>query len=433
MLILLGVVAGAVVVMTRRDPPLRYRRSVFREPDPGIILVRFPDAAYVSSDVDWVGRRPVVAVRVVAAGRQGSTQRETLALIDVENRRVYELRRPAPAPALGKTTLFTQTYVPETPRTSRLHDCLLVSAPANEGPSGTPCVHLLAQKWNAAKPKRKPVFSSDPLGARPDDARYYPGTCLGAAVNPADGCTVCLTLAARETSTLQFLAERDIRWEGPGDISSRITTRGAPITAARYSPDGSRIAYLRAKSTGGTELWVVRSGGAEVAGAKLVEGLLTACSFAFSPDSRCIVVSLPTAGAPDNLLKLIELAGAPPRITDIGQGRISRAPWHPSGEFLLTMTEDTEGLDQLWAVRATPPYDRRQLTQLCLDEEPAPDRKERPAGPAVSRDGQWAAARLAPQSPNTLVLLDLDRLMRQPRHGDVTLPPGAPAQSGRPD
>lgn len=426
-LAVLGSSALGLLVLRWGNQAPAYPAYQFFEPDPGLVLLRFPEADTVRSEMDWIGGRETLAVRVVEGGQ------ERLAMVDLARRRVSLVEEP-PAPAsLKPSDFFTTTYVPKVPLGSRLRGRLLLTEAVETVP-GAPCMRLMAQPWNAARPDPAPLFVWDPVGGQTDASQCCLDPCLGAEINPADGTTVCLTLATREPPVRQYLVERDTDLQHLGEVSPCITTPGEAILAVRYSPDGSRIAYVRARADGGTELWVVRPGNEEVGGIKLIEGdAIGASSFAFGPDSRCIAVSLPVQGQRERALKVIDFSGETPEVVDLGPGRISRAPWHPNGEFMLALVEDDTGRDELWVVYTEPPYERTRLTDPALGGEASPDREERPAGPVVSRDGRWAVGRLAPESPNTIVFIRLDRLMREPLPSEASPPaPSSPERTGRP-
>jgi len=310
---------------------------------------------------------------------------------------------------------LAQSYVPSTPRRSTMHRRMAVLGRVS---SHRPGIHFLCvgmQSWRARERDGETLFLSDPSGVCANDFRYYQGVCTEVAVHPS-GERLCLTLFERGAQDRPFLAERILDAMPPNRVEPVLIPACRRLRAARYDPTGSRLAYLCDSSEGVTELCVVRADGAGNGEQRIAQGELTASSFAFAPDGRRLVVSVPSKEG-DNELLLLDLEREPAESIKLGPGNISRLPWHPTGEFLIVVADDQGGCNQLWVVMAEPPYERRQLTHLeCA--KPAKDAVgERPAGPAISRDGQWVVARPVQGDYSALVFFDLERLMKQPFPG----------------
>ncbi|MDQ1255842.1 MAG: eukaryotic-like serine/threonine-protein kinase, partial [Candidatus Hydrogenedentes bacterium] len=291
----------------------------------GVKTVHFPADAAVQNDLDWIGDASVAVARVRGFDGMHPGPMKSLAMIDVDKGAVYRFDGPG-AGRPGSDRAILQTEVPATPARSPFHNCLLWILPQGEG------VQVLAQSWNGAKPRPDPLFSAGPAGTSKGD---YAGRCYGAAASP-DGHTLCLTLDAGDSPGKQFLAERDVRSKPLGQIGPRITVLGDEIAGVRYAPGGGRIAYLRKSGERDWELRVVRPGGVEMDGIKLASGAFEPSSYAFSPNGNAIVVATPGSDR-DNRLTLFDLERDPPQPADLGLGRISGSPWHPSGEYLLAL------------------------------------------------------------------------------------------------
>jgi len=207
-----------------------------------------------------------------------------------------------------------------------------------------------------------------------------------------------------EESGHGYLVERDVRAKPLYHVGDRRTTIGADIVPAslQYSPNGSKIAYLRRGYGGEMDLWLLVANGAERNGYRLATGI-TGETFAFSPDGKYIAVvmrgdrlGLPQVSLLDARLGEIEAR--------FGPGRLSREAWHPSGRYFAFVAEDTSSVhkaQQLFAAFAQPPYPKSQITYV---------NKGLAGEYALSRDGNWAAAIAGDVQVPSLLLLDLAKL-----------------------
>jgi len=425
--LVLSVVAAVVVVvvvLTRPEEPYVWQDLVFEEPAVGIVLVRFPRNPFVQSGVDWLGDEPVALARVGGRPTSGPPQPEELAVIDPARKIGYHVVEPPHAAPQDLLPFRMETFVPPTPLASSLHRRILYLLPS-QGRHNEPFLRLAARPWDSVARSFTSLFQADPLGHFAEDPDFFPGSCTGVTVNPADGHTACLILADRESPERNYLAERDVRDSPLGRVQTRITTRDAAITDALYSPDGARIAYVRRDWSDTTEVWVVRAGGSEMSGAKCLEGVFDVAAMAFAPGGLGLVVATKADGVPENTLHFIDMSSDPPSVAEMGAGRISQLPWHPSGQFLLAAALDTEGQSQICMIDGTPPFGRKPLTQVAAggltEEAEIPE-----FGPSISRDGRWAAGRLIIGAENTLVFFDVERLLREP----IAAPAPSPSPGG---
>lgn len=368
--------------MERVEAAPRLSHAVFTEEKPGIQRVSLPVGPWLVNDLHWVGSYPVVLLDMegdagtLAAGGWGWLA------VDLGQREVISPRPPA-GPLLDEDygCLWAEVpysgIVPDTPALSPLHDVRLANVQKGN------LVLTLTQHWDS------PVPGVQPLRRAVEDAAG-----LGASVAvKADGRTICAISHERGDSLLEF----DVSQQGVPCGGVRLTEAGALIIArsVHYSPDGSAIAYIRAKHGDEHELWVVASGGHELNGKPLALGRIGE-AIAFSPDTA--ILALTTEVNEEAHIRLVHtLDGS--ILADLGAGRISCECWHPSGRFFMACISGQEpGRGQLQAIEAAPPHRRHVLYEGTLDSRP---------GAAVSRDGRWAAAAMGAGDGSEVLFIDL--------------------------
>jgi predicted Ser/Thr protein kinase len=197
-------------------------------------------------------------------------------------------------------------------------------------------------------------------------------------VNP-DGSTVCV-VATGEDGT-QTLFERDAANASRSDRDIRRSLNGIHIVpeSVQFSPDGSRIGYLRAETK--HELWLVDRSSATVEGALLAVGLV-GDRFAFSPDGRlAAVMLLSESGNSEPDICIVDTTRGEIQAR-LGPGYIDSHSWHASGTDLLATSKVGADARQLWLVPVNGD-ERRRLTGLT---EGVGIRM------AISPEGDWAAA-----------------------------------------
>ncbi len=371
---------------------------------PGVMrLLVFADG-YQLGRVSWVGEDPVALLEV--RGTRGSLTQDLMGLLAVDPIAKEVLSLHPPARATEARALFaSQTAgsftieIPPTPDDAPLANSYLVHA---RGAGPRPII-TLAQRWDSATPELEILFrASEEEWLGPSASQWDPGPATRVVLSP-DGHTICMLLYDEESGH-GYLVERDVRAKPLYHVGERRTTIGADIVPAslQYSPNGSKIAYLRRGYGGEMDLWLLVANGAERNGFRLATGI-TGETFAFSPDGKYIAVvmrgdrlGLPQVSLLDARLGEIEAR--------FGPGRLSREAWHPSGRYFAFVAEDTSSVQkaqQLFAAFAQPPYPKSQITYV---------NKGLAGEYALSRDGNWAAAIAGDVQVPSLLLLDLAKL-----------------------
>lgn len=361
--------------------------------------------------VSWVGEEPVVVVETV--GKEGTLMQGASGLlaVDTVERRFLSLRPPAgPAldplywqsPAWG----FSGVTVPPTPADSPLHNSILMHTVE----AGGGAMVTLAQKWNEATPRPGVLYRAPTREwAGGVDGSWTHGAVVRAVAKP-DGVTVCLVMTD-EAAGSNYLVERDVRDEALGLLGPRLTSTGRNIIprSVQYSPDGSRIAYLRESQGRDSVLWVVASGTGGLDGRELASGV-AGHEVAFSPDGRRLAVPVREAARGPVEIHIIDSRDG--RLeTKLGEGALCSEAWHASGSYLIvSRLEGARGTEanpptgprrQLWSVQTSPPYVQTQLATGGTGVGPAY---------ALSRDGNWAAVVAEDDAIPTLLFLNLSRL-----------------------
>lgn len=387
------------------DPAPRLHDLSFCTENPGTYSVPLPDTQWSVRQVRWVGGKSVVVAAV--AGREGTTGHgaEGLLAADPETRCVLSLRPPA-GPVLDADYWDVRPVgqilgpIPATPPDALLSDVILLQAASYPRKQMQAAVMTLPQRWDEAYPRREVLCRVEKSAWYPDlDVPWYPAQAAHAILKP-DGRRLCM-LVYDEVQKTNYLAERDIRWHPHNRLSSPLTTAGAPIlpSSVQYSPDGSSIAYIRAKNSGDRELWVVPSDGSRTDGTVLAVGRLDS-EVAFSPDGVWIAFTKTQDGVSRPMLVRVADGSS---AGQMGRGRVSAECWHPSGSYLVLSDADMEsGTPQLWAMETAAPYRRHMLTRL-------PNGVRHPG--ALSRDGRWAVTATESSEGAALVFVDLSMVL----------------------
>ncbi|MCH8204673.1 MAG: serine/threonine-protein kinase [Candidatus Hydrogenedentes bacterium] len=370
---------------------------------PGVTrLLVFADG-YELGRVSWVGKKPVALLEV--RGVRGSLTQDLSGLLAVDPIAEEVLSLHAPAPATKARTPFaTRTAgsftieIPPMPEDAPLLDSFLVHA---RGSTARPII-TLAQRWDSATPELEVLFrATEKEWLGPSASQWDPGPIAQVALSP-DGHTLCMLLYDEEARD-GYLVERDVRAKPLHYVGDRRTTVADIVpTSLQYSPNGSRIAYLRRTYGDELELWLLAANGAERNGHRLATGI-TSEIFAFSPDGKHIAVVMRDGrfGQPQVSLLDARLGEIDARF---GPGRLSREAWHPTGRYFAFVAEDEASAlksQQLYAAFAEPPYPKSQITFID---------KGLDGDYALSRDGEWAAAVGGDVQVPTLFFFELAKL-----------------------
>ncbi len=366
-------------------------------------LLVFADG-YELGHVSWVGNKPVALLEV--RGMRGGLTQDLTGLLAVDPIDEEVLSLHAPAPATEARTLFaTRTAgsftieIPPMPDDAPLAESFLVHA---RGSTSRPII-TLAQRWDSATPELDVLFrASEKEWLGPAGSQWDPVPAAHVVLSP-NGHTLCMLLYDEEAGH-GYLVERDVRTKPLYYVGDPRTSLGADIvpTSLQYSPNGSKIAYLRRAYGDELELWLLAANGAERNGHRLATGIVSE-TFAFSPDGKSIAVVMrgDRGGRPQVSLLDARLGEIEARF---GPGKLSREAWHPSGRYFAFVAEDKANMrksQQLYAAFAEPPYPKSQIT--FIDKGLAGDY-------ALSREGNWAAAVAGDVQVPSLLLFELARL-----------------------
>jgi serine/threonine protein kinase len=393
----------------------------FEETGSDTVLARMPARSHRITDLTWVGAEPVVLARL--EGLSGTLADGANALIAVQPglRKALEIRPPIASGVSPRywTERASARGIAAIPSYLDDRTPLVNSVLVHELIPGTrrnpATVAIRAQRWDEIRPHSEVLHRlpaevwSSALG---DPWRREKS---GHVISHPDGRTLCFVLTDPSTGG-NYLEEYDIAVRSDERRGVRLTTDGywIPPESVRYSPSGSRIAYLREAPDGRRELRVVASGGREQDGLPITAPGYLSERFAFSPDSRFIVVSVLNQTANSSELRLINVDEG--RIeARLGTGELGAEPWHPTGQFLVAtaLPEGAPNGDQraprkqLWAIDVQPPHNRRMLTRLELGVR---------GGGSVSRDGRWAATAADSYLNPTLVFVDISTWKQDAAH-----------------
>ena len=376
----------------------------FTHRNSSLVMVPLPGGQWRVRGVRWVGDRSVAVVAVEGPPGSAAQGAQGLLAVDVEAEHVYSVHAPSGAildAGFGAAGEPGRAFgaIPSAPEDSPLHEATLIEARGRAGDREPGPVLILAQRWNEAASRSNVLYAASASGWNPRGFAPWSGVESGAAIVKPGGRTLCLLLNDPRTGG-NYLAERDVHWRSLDRVGPRLTTSGEPIipSTIQYSPDGSRVAYMRRRGPDEQQLWVVASDGLDIDGKPIAIGQLSEAA-AFSPDGARIAVGVvgDEPGGPARLLLANVDGGA---IEDeAGPGRVRAESWHPAGQYLVVAAPEEEtGQDQLWAVDAQPPYRRTPLTKLAsgiLD------------GGGVARNGRWTVAVVESGNGHALVFVDL--------------------------
>lgn len=379
--------------------------AAFAEQGNGFILASLPSGSWAVTGLHWAGEHPVLLVEVEGpAGTTLEGARGVLA-IDPEGRTVRSVR--APSSAILDAEYWRMDLaggglgpVPAAPEGTPLRDMFFLQGnAARQRPDGASFC-LVGQRWDEAMSRSRPLFDAEGCLWPPRRGTPWEAMETGDAAPKPDGVTACLLLDTAGAGG-NYLVEHDLRWKERTRMGARLTSPGAPILpgTVQYSPDGSRLAYMRRRNSQEQELWTVACDGREVDGKPLAIGRFEGQAV-FSPEGDRLAVGRTGADGPHLMLLRI---GDSAVEAEPGPGKIITESWHPSGQYLVVAAPDPEtGREQLWAVETDSPYRRRAITRFAEGV--------RTAG-AVARDGRWAATVTDTEQGQIVVFVNLNTVL----------------------
>lgn len=140
--------------------------------------------------------------------------------------------------------------------------------------------------------------------------------------------------------------------EQPGDESSPT-----------WSPDGTRIAYVRDYSDGTSEIWVMNSDGSNQV--RVTDSSGAPKSPAWSPDGSRIVFTRDTEGGGSSIYVVGADAARETRLTEVN-GFDTQPTWSPDG-MRIAFTSDRSGEQELYVMNADG-SGQTQLTNVPTDQ-----------------------------------------------------------------
>lgn len=122
------------------------------------------------------------------------------------------------------------------------------------------------------------------------------------------------------------------------------------VTAIRYAPTGDALAYI--ERLGPQDEWLTLTGG-PFAAPERVAPVRSGSDVSFSPDSRYLAYT-----KPDGSLEAFDLHAN--QIVNLGAGTVSPRAWHPSGAYLVALSEHA-GQQRLAVIHLSGPRKARTL------------------------------------------------------------------------
>ena len=179
-------------------------------------------------------------------------------------------------------------------------------------------------------------------------------------------------------------AARLVRYDFASGKETELTTGADGDYAARFSPDGKSIAFVR----GGTELRVLDLDAKKersLAKGLIADPIQVGRPIAWSPDGRWLAFFTAGSRGFTNVSVVASAGGEPKPVSFLANANATGLAWSPDGTFLLFDTGQRTEVPQLARVDLilrTPKFREDQFRDL-FNEDQAP---RRPATPAPSTD-----------------------------------------------
>lgn len=161
----------------------------------------------------------------------------------------------------------------------------------------------------------------------------------------------------QEGGTGWILAEGSEATGAPLAVRAQVS---APVTQMACDSAGRWLAYVLQTSGTVKELRVASMTEADWTGNPLLTGDIELGDAPMRSDGHSLALNRRLGDDTPSLLLMDMDARAVE--AELGAGR--SPSWHPSGHYLVAAAEDAQGSLQLWAIKASVPYARTQLTHL---------------------------------------------------------------------
>jgi Tol biopolymer transport system component len=177
-------------------------------------------------------------------------------------------------------------------------------------------------------------------------------------------------------------------------LMSQLTRNVAKDQVARWSPDGSTIAFVSDRS-GIDQIWLMNPDGTNIR--QLTTGATTKSAWPdWSDDSSKIVYWSHDSASGQHAIKTIEVDGSNEATLAVSDEHLDRPAWSPNGNYVAYAGIDGTGNWDLWLVNA----DGTGLTRLTDDTAME-------TNPLWSPDGSRIAYKVAPSGQYSLTIQNI--------------------------
>lgn len=198
---------------------------------------------------------------------------------------------------------------------------------------------------------------------------------------------------------------------GNGDAQTNLSRHAGIDTSPRWSPDGSRIAFVSWRD-GSSEIYTMRADGSELV--RQTNSPDTDTNPLWSPDGRTLLFTR-RANGQDDLWKLTVDVGRETLLTS-GDYDQRDAEWSPDGEWVLCVRKPPGGAPQIWKIAAAVSGPQLKLTNVAGG---AGDARWSPDGRwivyAAARDGAPDIWKMRPDGTGKVQLTHDTGVDRDPR------------------
>lgn len=190
-------------------------------------------------------------------------------------------------------------------------------------------------------------------------------------------------------------------------LETRTSRRGAIVPGSvRFSPDGSRIGYLRTNEAGYRDLWVLDVSSGQLDG-ELVALRVMGDAFSFSPDSALVAATTAGRDVSEHSVRVFALATRQ-TVLRVPEGRVSPSAWRGPSNTLVYARATSPGQESLRAANLDADGSSQPLRTAPIGSG---------ASYALSEDGRWIA--VSTRDGAAVRLLDWNDVNRRGRPATV--------------